>query len=110
MLPPQSSVADAELSEWDGRIASKRRELLGLLRENTSALTTVTGLTSAQRALEGRVMAGREELWGDPLGARRAELAEKDSLVARISSQGAQLEALRLQLAAMRRKDTALHG
>lgn len=55
-------------------------------------------------------MAGREELWGDPLGARRAELAERDRLVGRISSQGAQLEALRLQLAAMRRKDTALHG
>lgn len=66
--------------------------------------------TQAQRSLEARVLAGREELWVDPLGSRREALAERDRLVGRISSQGARLEELRLQLAAMRRKDSAVHG
>lgn len=99
-----------ELVDWDARISAKRRELLGLLRENTSALTTVTDLTTAQRELEARVMAGRSELWQDPLSARRAAVAEQDRLVSRISSQAEQLEALRRQLGAMRRKNGAVHG
>lgn len=67
-------------------------------------------LLQAQRSLEARVLAGRDELWVDPLSSRREALAERDRLVGRISSQGARLEELRLQLAAMRRKDSALHG
>lgn len=106
----QASSAVRELVDWDARISAKRRELLGLLRENTSALTTVTDLTTAQRELEARVMAGRSELWQDPLSARRAAVAEQDRLVSRISSQAEQLEALRHQLGAMRRKDGAVHG
>lgn len=91
-------------------IASKRRELLGLLRENTAALTTVTDLTRSQRDLEARVLAGRSELWQDPLSSRRAAMAERDKLVTQIGAHANQLEALRVQLAAMRRKDSAMHG
>jgi sRNA-binding protein len=106
----QATYATRELTEWDARIAAKRRDLLALLRENTAALTTVTDLTHSHRELEARVMAGRHELWQDPLSSRRAAMAERDSLVSRISSQANHLESLRLQLAAMRRKDSAIHG
>jgi hypothetical protein len=108
LSPVQASTH--ELADWDNRIAAKRRELLALLRENTAALSTVTELTQSQRDLEARVMAGRFELWQDPLSARRAAMAERDKLVSAISSQTNHLEALRLQLAAMRRKDSAVHG
>jgi hypothetical protein len=106
----QATSAARELVDWNARISAKRRELLTLLRENTSALTTVTDLTTAQRELESRVMAGRSELWQDRLSGRRAAVAERDRLVSRISSQAEQLEALRRQLGAMRRKDGAVHG
>jgi len=106
----QAVVATRELTDWDTSIASKRRELLGLLRENTAALTTVTDLTRSQRDLEERVLAGRSELWQDPLSSRRAAMAERDKLVTQIGAQANQLEALRVQLAAMRRKDSAVHG
>jgi hypothetical protein len=103
-VPQQAAAASKELHAWDARVAAKRRELLGVLRENTAALTTVTDLTRSQRELEGAVLAGRSELWRDPLASRRAALAERDRLVTQISGQAAQLDALRAQLAAMRRK------
>lgn len=55
-------------------------------------------------------MAGRAELWQDPLSARRTAAAERDRLVGRIGEQAGQLDSLRLQLAAMRRKESAMHG
>lgn len=110
LVPPQAVAATEELSDWDTRVAGKRRELLGILRENTAALTTVTDLTRSQRDLEARVLAGRSELWQDPLSSRRAAMSERDKFVTKISDQAGQLDALRMQLAAMRRKDSNMHG
>lgn len=73
-------------------------------------MTTVTDLTASKRDLDARVMAGRAELWQDPLSARRTAAAERDRLVGRIGEQAGQLDSLRLQLAAMRRKESAMHG
>ena len=106
----QAVAATKDLADWDASITVKRRELLGLLRENTAALTTVTDLTRSQRDREANVLSGRSELWQDPLSSRRTALAERDRLVATISDQAGQLETLRAQLAAMRRKDSTFHG
>jgi hypothetical protein len=106
----QASSGTRELAEWDAVIAAKRRELLALSRENTSALNTVTELTRTQRDLEAAVMAGRSVLWSDPLNARRAAVAERDKLVATINSRAGHLDSLRGQIAALKRKDTSLYS
>ena len=43
-------------------------------------------------------------IFGDPAAQRRAEIAERDSLVQLVNNQAQQLEALRAQLLALRSK------
>eukprot|EP00879_Flechtneria_rotunda_P013188 GHRR01013773.1.p1 GENE.GHRR01013773.1~~GHRR01013773.1.p1 ORF type:complete len:651 (+),score=294.03 GHRR01013773.1:456-2408(+) len=107
-LKQQGHSSTAELTDWDARIAAKRRELLAMTRENTNTLNTVTGMARTQRSVEAAVMEGRSALWQDPLDNKRAALAQRDKLVATIHSQAGVLEALRNQIAVMRRKDTAV--
>ncbi|WIA29897.1 hypothetical protein OEZ86_012366 [Tetradesmus obliquus] len=109
-LKQQLSTGTRELAEWDAKIAAKRRELLALSRENTTALNTVTELTRTQRELEAAVMAGRSALWSDPLDARRAAVAERDKLVATINSRAGRLDSLRSQIAALKWKDTSVYS
>jgi hypothetical protein len=110
LLLLQASSGTRELAEWDAAMAAKRRELLALSRENTSALNTVTELTRTQRELEAAVMAGRSALWSDPLDACRAAVAERDKLVATINSRAGRLDSLRGQIAALKRKDTSVYS
>lgn len=80
-----------------------------MTRENTSALTTVTDLTSTQRDLEASVVAGKAALWQDPLDARRAAVAERDKLVSTINAQSGVLENLRGRIMVLRRKDASVN-
>ncbi|MEW5304835.1 MAG: hypothetical protein WDW36_007418 [Sanguina aurantia] len=97
-----------ELTEWDARIAGRTDELMALTRHNTAALNAVSELTAAQRRLEGGP--DRHAEGHDPVQQRRAEVEERDGLVALVNSQAADIELLKSQVGALRRKDTSVYA
>lgn len=46
----------------------------------------------------------------DPVSTRRAEVEERDSLVALVNAQAQQIEELKGQIGALRRKDTSVYA
>lgn len=100
----QALAAAHELTEWDSRLSGKQQELLLLCRENTGILNALTDAARAQRTVEAAVLAARASLAHDPLDGRRATLAQQEQLLTTISGNAAQLESLRGQIAALKRK------
>ncbi|KAG2482730.1 hypothetical protein HYH03_018361 [Edaphochlamys debaryana] len=99
-----------ELAEWDARISARMDELVVLTRENTACLNAVSELTAAQRRLESGLTATRKGLFSDPVQQRKAEVEERDALVQLVNAQAQELDRLKTQLMALRRKDTSVFG
>lgn len=83
---------------------------MALTRENTAALNAVCGLTAAQRGLETGLTATRKTMFADPVSQRRQEVEERDGLVQLVNAQAKELERLRAQVMALRRKDTSVYS
>ncbi len=83
---------------------------MALTRENTSALNAVSALTTAQRGLETGLTATRKTMFADPVTQRRQEVEERDALVQLVNAQAKELERLRSQVLALRRKDTSVYN
>ncbi|GLC74134.1 Cilia- and flagella-associated protein 44 [Pleodorina starrii] len=98
-----------ELAEWDAKIAARMDELVVLTRENTACLNAVSELTAAQRKLETGLTATRKGLFSDPVQQRKAEVEERDALVQLVNAQAQEIDRLKTQLVALRRKDTSMY-
>nr|A8J1V4.1 RecName: Full=Cilia- and flagella-associated protein 44 [Chlamydomonas reinhardtii] len=109
-LKKQELAYARELAEWDAKINARMDELVVLTRENTACLNAVSELTAAQRRLESGLTATRKGLFADPVQQRRAEVEERDALVALVNAQAAELDRLKGQLLALRRKDTSMYA
>ncbi|EFJ51830.1 hypothetical protein VOLCADRAFT_103323 [Volvox carteri f. nagariensis] len=99
-----------ELAEWDSKIAARMDELVVLTRENTACLNAVSQLTAAQRKLETGLTATRKGLFSDPVQQRKAEVEERDALVQLVNAQAQEIDRLKTQLLALRRKDTSMYA
>ncbi|KAL6756288.1 hypothetical protein V8C86DRAFT_2652820 [Haematococcus lacustris] len=106
----QEKAAVRELAEMDRKIAARMDELMALTRENTASLNAVSSLTGAQRGLEAGLTATRKTMFSDPIVARRQEVEERDGLVQLVNAQAKELDRLKAQVMALRRKDTTVYS
>ncbi|KAJ9527700.1 hypothetical protein QJQ45_025974 [Haematococcus lacustris] len=106
----QEKAAVRELAEMDRKIAARMDELMALTRENTASLNAVSSLTAAQRGLEAGLTATRKTMFSDPIVARRQEVEERDGLVQLVNAQAKELDRLKAQVMALRRKDTTVYS
>ncbi|GFH21665.1 uncharacterized protein HaLaN_19018 [Haematococcus lacustris] len=83
---------------------------MALTRENTASLNAVSSLTAAQRGLEAGLTATRKTMFSDPIVARRQEVEERDGLVQLVNAQAKELDRLKAQVMALRRKDTTVYS
>lgn len=70
----------------------------------------MSGLTQTQRKLETGLLAHKRGLFDDPITNRRKQVAERDALVQLVNHQATELDQLRVQINALRRKDTSLYS
>lgn len=109
-LQDQEKAFSADLKEWDRKIASRTEELVALTQENTTHLHTVAELTSQQKDLEAGIRKTQQELYNDPVAARRREVAERDHLVQVVNTQAKEIDHLKSQITVLRRKDTSVYS
>eukprot|EP00798_Chlamydomonas_sp_ICE-L_P007462 gene7462-603_t len=109
-LKKQEAKYARELAECDRKIAARTDELMALTRENTSCLNAVSDLTVAQRQLEGALTATHNTMFSDPALNRKQEVEERDQLVQLVNAQASEIDKLKAQIGALRRKDTSVYG
>lgn len=109
-LQQQETAFAADLKEWDRKIAARTEELVALTRENTTHLQTVASLTAQQKDLEQGIRKTQQELYKDPVEARRRDVAERDHLVRMVNAQAKELDHLKSQITVLRRKDTSVYS
>ncbi|KAL3160143.1 hypothetical protein ABBQ32_010912 [Trebouxia sp. C0010 RCD-2024] len=103
-LKQQEAAHAHDLEEWDAQIRARNDELTRLTSENTRCLTAVAEYTRSQMDMENSLANTQAHIFGDPVAQRRAEIAERDTLVQLVNNQAQQLETLRAQLLALRSK------
>jgi len=108
-LKAQSATFAQELRQWDRKIEEAQEQMLALTADNTQCLQTVTKLSKQQKSLESKLTTTQTSLFNDPVARRRKEIAERDRLVQEVNAQAKDINALKAQIAVLRRKDTSMY-
>lgn len=109
-LQEQERSFQAELAEWDRKVAQRTEELVALTQENTAHLQTVAELTAQQKGLEEGISRAQRDLHADPVATRRREVAEREHLVQTVNTQAHEIDRLKSQITVLRRKDTSVYS
>ncbi|GBG93046.1 hypothetical protein CBR_g58401 [Chara braunii] len=109
-LTKQSAQHAKEIAHWNQRIHDAGEQLAKLTQENTACLEKAADLTQLQRSLESVLNATQTTLMKDPSLTFKKEQEERDKLLHIVHAQAAEIESLKTEIAALRRKGGNLHA
>ncbi|XP_062982990.1 cilia- and flagella-associated protein 44 [Elgaria multicarinata webbii] len=94
-----------EIKTWEDRILAMRQQLMAVTKENTSKLKQMDGFCIEKMKLEAKLDALQNNLGAEFQGPRRADIEEKEKLIALVQLQAQEAEVLKEEITLLSRKD-----
>ncbi|XP_070606132.1 cilia- and flagella-associated protein 44 isoform X2 [Erythrolamprus reginae] len=98
-------IQAAELKHWEDKIFEIRQQLMMVTKENTSKLKQMNEFCMEQMKLEATLDALQNTLGAEFQGPRRADIEEKEKLIALVQLQAQEAEVLKEEITLLSRKD-----
>nr|XP_034970286.1 cilia- and flagella-associated protein 44 isoform X2 [Zootoca vivipara] len=95
----------AELRKWEDKIVDLRQELMMVTQENTGKLKQMNTFCMEKMTLETKLDALQNNLGAEFQGPRKADIEEKEKLIALVQLQAQEAEVLKEEITLLSRKD-----
>uniref|UniRef100_A0A8D0G0V4 Cilia- and flagella-associated protein 44 n=1 Tax=Sphenodon punctatus TaxID=8508 RepID=A0A8D0G0V4_SPHPU len=104
-LMEKENMHAQELTKWEEKILGLRQRLMLLMKENTSKLQQMNVFCIEKMGLETKLDALQNNLGAEFQGPRKAEIKEKERLIALVQFQAQEAEVLKEEITLLSRKD-----
>ncbi|KAM6447444.1 cilia- and flagella-associated protein 44 isoform 1-T1 [Liasis olivaceus] len=101
----KEQVQAVELKKWEDKILEMRQQLMMVMKENTSKLTQMNAFCIEKMKLEAKLDALQNNLGAEFQGPRKADIEEKEKLIALVQLQAREAEVLKEEITLLSRKD-----
>ncbi|KAH0625031.1 hypothetical protein JD844_033049 [Phrynosoma platyrhinos] len=103
MEKEQANAVD--LKKWEDIILEMRQQLTAVTKENTSKLMQMNAFCTEKMRLEAKLDALQNNLGAEFQGPRKADIEEKEKLIALVQLQAGEAEVLKEEITLLSRKD-----
>uniref|UniRef100_A0A8D0BKX0 Uncharacterized protein n=1 Tax=Salvator merianae TaxID=96440 RepID=A0A8D0BKX0_SALMN len=94
-----------ELQKWEDKVFELRKHFMNLTKENTSKLKQVNTFGIEKMRLDTKLDALQNNLGAEFQGPRKADIQEKEKLIALVQLQAQEAEVLKEEITLLSRKD-----
>ncbi|XP_042312653.1 cilia- and flagella-associated protein 44 isoform X2 [Sceloporus undulatus] len=94
-----------ELKKWEDIILEMRQQLMAVTKEHTSKLMQMNAFCTEKMRLEAKLDALQNNLGAEFQGPRKADIEEKEKLIALVQLQAGEAEVLKEEITLLSRKD-----